>query len=121
MFVVQFLGAFNDNIFKNTLAILVTFHASSWTSLPLGILAPLIGAIFILPFFIFSGLAGALADKYDKAALARLVKLLEFGLMSIATLGFYMHWFSLLLVVVFGMGLHSVSYTHLTLPTKRIV
>jgi len=110
LFVVQFLGAFNDNIFKNTLAILVTFHAASWTSLPLGILAPLIGAIFILPFFIFSGLAGALADKYDKASLARLVKLLEFGLMSIATLGFYMHWFSLLLVVVFGMGLHSTLF-----------
>jgi MFS family permease len=110
LFVVQFLGAFNDNIFKNTLAILVTFHASAWTSLPLGILAPLIGAIFILPFFIFSGLVGALADKYDKATLTRLVKLLEFGLMSIATLGFYMHGFSLLLVVVFGMGLHSTLF-----------
>ncbi len=110
LFTVQFLGAFNDNILKNTLAILVTFHASVWTSLPLGILAPLIGAIFILPFFIFSGLAGALADKYDKASLTRLVKLLEFGLMSIATLGFYMHWFSLLLVVVFGMGLHSTLF-----------
>lgn len=110
LFSVQFLGAFNDNILKNTLAILVTFHASAWTSLPLGILAPLIGAIFILPFFIFSGLAGALADKYDKATLTRLVKLLELGLMSIATLGFYMHWFSLLLVVVFGMGLHSTLF-----------
>ena len=110
LFTVQFLGAFNDNIFKNTLAILVTFHAGSWTSLPLEVLAPLIGAIFIVPFFLFSGLAGALADKYDKATLTRLVKLLEFGLMSIATLGFYMHWFSLLLVVVFGMGLHSTLF-----------
>ncbi len=110
LFTVQFLGAFNDNIFKNTLAILVTFHAGAWTSLPLEILAPLIGAIFIVPFFLFSGLAGALADKYDKATLTRLVKLLEFALMSIATLGFYMHWFSLLLVVVFGMGLHSTLF-----------
>lgn len=110
LFTVQFLGAFNDNILKNTLAILVTFHASAWTSLPLGILAPLIGAIFILPFFIFSGLAGALADKYDKATLTRLVKLLELGLMCIATLGFYMHGFSLLLIVVFGMGLHSTLF-----------
>lgn len=110
LFIVQFFGAFNDNIFKNTLAILVTFHASAWTSLSLDILAPLIGAVFILPFFIFSGLAGVLADKYDKAFLARCVKILELGLMLIATIGFMLHSFNLLLAVVFGMGLHSTLF-----------
>ena len=110
LFAVQFLGAFNDNIFKNTFTILVTFHAAAWTTLPLDILAPLIGAIFILPFFIFSGLAGALADKYDKARLARYVKLLELILMIVATIGFSLHSFYLLLVVVFGMGLHSTLF-----------
>ena len=110
LFSVQFLGAFNDNIFKNTLAIIVTFQAASWTSLPLGLLAPLVGAIFILPFFIFSGFAGALADKYDKASLTRFVKLLELGLMVVATIGFSFHWLWLLFVVVFGMGLHSTLF-----------
>ncbi len=110
LFVVQFLGAFNDNVFKNTLAILVTFHATVWTNLSLDILAPLIGAIFILPFFIFSGLAGALADKYDKAILAQYVKLLEIALMVLATIGFSIHSFCLLLTVIFGMGLHSTLF-----------
>lgn len=110
LFSVQFLGAFNDNIFKNTLAIIVTFQAASWTSLSLEILAPLVGAIFILPFFIFSGLAGALADKYDKATLTRFVKLMELGLMVVATIGFGFHLLWLLFVVVFGMGLHSTLF-----------
>lgn len=110
LFSVQFLGAFNDNIFKNTLAIIVTFQAASWTNLSLEILAPLVGAIFILPFFIFSGLAGALADKYDKAMLTRFVKLMELGLMVVATIGFMFHWLWLLFVVVFGLGLHSTLF-----------
>ena len=110
LFGVQFLGAFNDNIFKNTLAIIVTFHALSWTELPLDILAPLIGAIFIVPFFIFSGVCGAIADTFDKAYIARLVKVLEIVLMGIALVGFLMHSFWLLLVVVFGMGFHSTLF-----------
>lgn len=110
LFSVQFLGTLNDNVFKNTLAIILTFQASAWTSLSMGLLAPLIGAIFIVPFFLFSGLAGALADRYDKAKLTRLVKLLELGLMVLATVGFFFHFFWLLLGVVFGMGAHSTLF-----------
>ncbi len=110
LFATQFLGAFNDNLFKNTLAVILTFQAAQWTSLSAALLAPMIGAIFILPFFLFSGLAGELADKYDKAALTRIVKLLEFFLMLLSTIGFALHSLELLLGVIFGLGLHSTLF-----------
>ena len=110
LFGTQFLGAFNDNLFKNTLAVLLTFQAAEWTSISSALLAPLIGAVFILPFFLFSGLAGELADKYDKARLARIVKVWEIFLMVIATVGFATHSFITLMIVVFGMGMHSTLF-----------
>ena len=76
-FVTQFLGAFNDNLFKNALVVLLTFHAVNWTTLAPEVLTNLAAGIFILPFFLFSATAGQLADKFDKAKLARLVKVLE--------------------------------------------
>jgi acyl-CoA synthetase (AMP-forming)/AMP-acid ligase II len=66
-FVTQFLGAFNDNLFKNALVVLLTFQAAQWTTLAPELLANLAAGIFILPFFLFSATAGQLADKYDKA------------------------------------------------------
>ena len=73
-FLTQFLGAFNDNLFKNALVVLLTFQAASWTTIKPELLANLAAGIFILPFFLFSATAGQLADKYDKAYLTRLVK-----------------------------------------------
>jgi MFS family permease len=110
LFGTQFLGAFNDNLFKNTLAVLLTFQASTWTSLSPALLAPLIGAVFILPFFLFSGVAGEIADAYDKARLARIVKVWEIFLMVIALIGFATHSFIILMIVVFGMGMHSTLF-----------
>lgn len=110
LFGTQFLGAFNDNLFKNTLAVLLTFQASTWTSFSPALLAPLIGAVFILPFFLFSGVAGELADKFDKARLARIVKIWEIFLMVIALIGFATHSFITLIIVVFGMGMHSTLF-----------
>ncbi|HEX5711147.1 MAG TPA: MFS transporter [Sulfuricurvum sp.] len=110
LFATQFLGAFNDNLFKNTLAVILTFQAAKWTSLSPSLLAPLIGALFILPFFLFSGMAGELADKYDKARLTRIVKLLELFLMVLATIGFALHSLELLFSVIFGLGLHSTLF-----------
>ena len=89
-FITQFLGAFNDNVFKNALVVLLTFQAASWTSMTIGALANLAAGIFILPFFLFSASAGQLADKFDKARLARLVKVLEMGIMALAAVGFYL-------------------------------
>jgi MFS family permease len=110
IFTTSVLGALNDNILKNTLVILVVFQASAWTTLNSAIIAPLIGGLFILPFFLFSGLAGELCDTFDKAAIARTVKLLEILLMALATIGFILHSFELLAFIIFGMGLHSTFF-----------
>lgn len=109
-FVTQFLGAFNDNLFKNALVVLLTFHAVQWTTLAPELLANLAAGIFILPFFLFSATAGQLADKYDKAVLARLVKVLEMGIMGVAALGFLMHSLSVLMVALFLLGCHSTLF-----------
>jgi 1-acyl-sn-glycerol-3-phosphate acyltransferase len=106
----QFLGAFNDNLFKNALVVLLTFQTAQWTSLAPGLLANLAAGIFILPFFLFSATAGQLADKYDKSRLARLVKLLEIAIMLIAGLGFWLKSLTLLLFSLFLLGLHSTLF-----------
>lgn len=109
-FCTQFLGAFNDNLFKNALVVLLTFQAASWTSLAPEILANLAAGIFILPFFLFSATAGQLADKYDKATLARLVKVLEMLIMAVAAAGFGLHSLAVLLVALFLLGCHSTLF-----------
>ena len=109
-FATQFLGAFNDNLFKNALIVLLTFQAASWTALAPEVLTNLAAGIFILPFFLFSATAGQLADKYDKAKLARLVKLLEIVIMGVALLGFSLHSLAVLLTALFLLGLHSTLF-----------
>ena len=109
-FITQFLGAFNDNLFKNGLVVLLTFQAAGWTTIKAELLANLAAGIFILPFFLFSATAGQLADKYDKAMLARLVKLLEMAIMAVAALGFWLHSLVLLLTALFLLGCHSTLF-----------
>lgn len=110
LFFTQFLGAFNDNLFKNALVVLLTFHAVEWTALAPEMLTNLAAGIFILPFFILSATAGQLADKYDKAKLARLVKSLEMVIMGVGAVGFF--WLSLpiLLAALFLLGVHSTLF-----------
>ncbi|MEO8332777.1 MAG: MFS transporter [Gallionella sp.] len=110
IFVTQFLGAFNDNLFKNALVVLLTYQAASWTTLKPEVLANLAAGIFILPFFVFSATAGQLADKYDKARLARLVKLLEIVIMLFAGVGFAMHSLAFLMFALFLFGMHSTLF-----------
>jgi 1-acyl-sn-glycerol-3-phosphate acyltransferase len=109
-FVTQFLGAFNDNLFKNALVVLLTFQAASWTSIKPGVLANLAAGVFILPYFLFSASAGQLADKYDKALLTRLVKMLEFAIMLVALTGFALHSLNVLMSVLFLLGCHSTLF-----------
>ena len=106
----QFLGAFNDNLYKNALVVMLTFRAAQWTTLTPETLANLAAGLFILPFFLFSATAGQLADKYDKARLARLAKLLEIVVMGLGALGFYLHSLPVLLAVLFLMGLQSALF-----------
>ncbi len=109
-FLTQFLGAFNDNLFKNALVVLLTFQAASWTTIAPALLANLAAGIFILPFFLFSATAGQLADKYDKARLTRLVKVLEIAIMLVALAGFVMHSLAVLLGALFLLGCHSTLF-----------
>ena len=106
----QFLGAFNDNMYKNALVVMLTFNTAQWTTLSPGTLANLAAGLFILPFFLFSATAGQLADKYDKALLSRLTKLLEIVVMAVATAGFYLHSLAVLLAALFLMGLQSALF-----------
>ena len=106
----QFLGAFNDNLYKNALVVLLTFQATQWTTLQPGLLANLAAGIFILPFFLFSATAGQLADKFDKARLARLTKVLEISITVIAGAGFWLHNLSVLLFALFLLGLQSTLF-----------
>ena len=103
----QALGAFNDNVYKNALVILATYHAASYTGLDPRLLTNLAGGLFILPYVLFSGIAGELADRYDKVLVMRIVKACEVGIMLLAGVGFLLHAMPLLLGALFLMGTHS--------------
>src|SRR5207253_6575976 len=75
LFATQFLSAFNDNALKNELVLMIAYRVDSADALSAGLLIPLAGGLFILPFFLCSASAGALADGSDKAWLARIIKL----------------------------------------------
>lgn len=109
-FVTQFLGAFNDNLYKNAMMILLAFHGAAITSMSSDIVIQLSGGLFILPFFLFSATSGQVADKMDKAKLARFVKLLEIVIMTVGGLGFYYKNLYLLMGALFLMGLHSTIF-----------
>ncbi|MDO9216555.1 MAG: glycerol acyltransferase, partial [Lacisediminimonas sp.] len=120
----QFLGAFNDNVFKTALLTILTYDALSWTTMDVGLLNNLIPGLFILPFVLFSASAGQLADKMEKSRLARWVKLLEIAIMAIAAYGWLAHQLWLLVAAVIGMGMHStlfgpVKYAYLPQHLRR--
>lgn len=110
LFITQFLGAFNDNLLKNALVVLLTFHTAQWSNLSTALLVNLAAGLFILPFFLFSATAGQLADKYDKARLARFTKFLEVLIMLVALWGFMEQSLSLLLAALFLLGLQSTLF-----------
>ncbi len=103
----QFLGALNDNLFKNALAILVIFRSLSVAGLGPREVVVLSAGVFILPFVLFSAMAGQLADRYRKPPIVRWVKLAEIVLMLIAAVGLIRGELGLLLVVLFLMGAQS--------------
>ncbi|ATQ75983.1 glycerol acyltransferase [Massilia violaceinigra] len=106
----QFLGAFNDNVFKTALLVILTYDAASWTSLDPAVLNSLIPGLFILPYVLFSATAGQIAEKVEKGRLARFVKMLEIGIMLVAGIGWMTHTLWLLIASVVGMGVHSTLF-----------
>ena len=106
----QFLGAANDNIYKNALVIFAAFHAASMTSLDANALVNLAGAVFIAPFMLFSATSGQLADKFEKSRLIRWIKLFEIAIMTIGLAGFWQRNLTLLLTALALMGVHSTLF-----------
>ncbi|WP_442681179.1 acyl-[ACP]--phospholipid O-acyltransferase [Sphingomonas sp. ASY06-1R] len=110
LFVVQFLGAFNDNLLKFALLFLANFVLYKAAPGKAEILATVATGLFILPYFLFSALAGQLADKFDKAWLIRGVKAAEIAIMELALVGFWLESVPVLLTCLFLMGVHSTVF-----------
>lgn len=105
----QFLGALNDNVFKNALVILFAFGAAASPLSP-DVLVNLAGGLFVLPFFLFSATAGQLADKFEKTRIIRAVKLFEIAIMLLGAVGFWLRSVTVLLFGLFLMGTHSALF-----------
>src|SRR5580693_4293351 len=101
LFWCQFFSAFGDNFLKTALVFLILFQIGGADS---GALITLAGATLIFPFFLLSGLGGELADRYDKALVARRLKLFEIAVAALAVAGFAFHSLVLLFVAVFLFG-----------------
>ena len=109
-FVTQFLGAFNDNIFKNALIILIAFHGAEISSVGTNTLTNLSAALFILPFFLFSATAGQWIDKNEKSGLIRNIKFLEVLIMLCVAYAFYGGYLYALIGLLFMMGMQSTLF-----------
>ncbi|WP_293704432.1 MFS transporter [Sphingopyxis sp. UBA6723] len=109
LFATQFLNAFNDNFYKMAMVILVTFtiykdpETEAWFN-------ALAGGLFILPFFLFSALAGQLADSTDKTRMIRLIKTAEIFIMIVGAIGIWLHLVPVMLLALFAMGMHSAFF-----------
>ncbi|HEV7313495.1 MFS transporter [Sphingopyxis sp.] len=109
LFATQFLNAFNDNFYKMAMVILVTFtiykdpETEAWFN-------ALAGGLFILPFFLFSALAGQLADSTDKTRMIRAIKTAEIFIMIVGAIGIWFHLVPVMLLALFAMGMHSTFF-----------
>jgi len=109
LFVTQFLNAFNDNLYKTAMVMLVTYEIYADPTKE-AVFNAVAGGVFILPFFLFSALSGQLADWRDKAAIIRFVKTAEILIMAVGGLGLVIHSIPLMLVALFAMGIHSAFF-----------
>ena len=109
-FGVQFLGALNDNVFKQGLVILLAYQTLSFTTLQTDVLQNLAQALFVLPFFIFSATAGQLADKYEKSRLISITVLIELCVMVLGAIGLFLRSLELLLAALFLSGTQSALF-----------
>src|SRR5215217_3234898 len=109
LFATQFLGAFNDSLFKQGVVLFVTYQLYSDAAREAQFSA-IAQALFILPFFLLSALAGQLADDHDKARLIRIVKAVEIFIMVVGGAGLLLENIPLMLAAVLGMGVHSTFF-----------
>ncbi|MBF7682537.1 MFS transporter [Acinetobacter sp. B5B] len=110
MFLTQFFGALNDNVYKQSLLLVITYGLIQHSGNNISFLNNLAALLFILPYFIFSATAGQMADKFERAKLVRSIKILEIIIMLIGSCGFLFGHISLLLFALFLMGVHSTFF-----------
>ena len=106
----QFLGAGNDNVYKNALIIFVAFHAARLTTLDPNALVNLAGAVFIAPFVLLSATSGQIADKVEKSRLIRWIKLFEIAIMVVGLAGFWRQNLTLMFTALAFLGVHSALF-----------
>ncbi|PIE41687.1 MAG: hypothetical protein CSA49_02215 [Gammaproteobacteria bacterium] len=109
-FCTQFFGAFNDNVFKNALLILFTYSAAYQTEINTSTLNNIAAGLFILPFFLFSAVAGDIADKFEKSWLIRRIKIFEIIIMCLASIALWFNSSYALLGILFLMGTQSAFF-----------
>jgi len=107
----QALGAFNDNLIKNLLVLLVTYDNVRFGSPNAASTSSIASAIFTLPFIVFAGLSGQLADRFSKRSILRIVKVFEILIMGVAVFGLIYSSLNILLIVLFAMGVHSTFFS----------
>src|SRR4029453_2913746 len=110
LFITQFLGAFNDNLLKSALGILVAYRLADRSGLDAGSLAMVASALFIAPYFLFSGASGTLCDRFDKALIARWVKIAEIAIMAVGAWGLWRGSVPVLLGTLFSLGTPSPGF-----------
>ncbi len=110
LFITQFCGCFNDNILKNAFIILIAYKLVNSSTISPSIMILMANAVFITPFVIFSGIAGQIADKFERARLVQIIKIAELGITLFAAYGFYISSISMLYIAVFLMGTHSTFF-----------
>ncbi len=111
LFITQFLGAFNDNLLKNSLIVLVTYSLAQKIGLELEPTLSKIGIIFICPYIFFSDIAGRLADRYNKVALVIYIKIAEILIMALGAYGYFIESLNLLYFTLFLMGTQSTFFS----------
>ena len=110
LFWCQFFSAFNDNFLKNALVFLILFKIGTMRPPTREALVTLAGAVFIAPFFLLSGLGGEIADRFDKALVARRLKLAEIGAAALAVAGFWLHSLPLLFAALLVFGIIAALF-----------
>ncbi len=106
----QFAGAFNDNVYKNILILMIAFQAAASLPVNSDVLINMAAGLFILPFFLFSAFAGQLADKFEKSKLIRIIKLVEILIMGVAAVALFYEQVIFLLLLLFLMGTQSAFF-----------
>lgn len=111
LFGTQFLGALNDNLFKTALFVMMSYHGLGKNdTIPPEQMLNLGALLFILPYFLFSSVSGQWSTRFDKARIARIVKIMEIAIMAAAAYGFYIQSAAILLAMLFCMGTHSTLF-----------